>query len=206
MLDSHGGEFPSGPSAAGGGDPASTVELIARAQDGDQHALNLLFERHHGPLRRWAKGRLPVWARDLADTDDLVQETLLATLRRLDAFEARRSGALHAYLRQAVLNRIRDELRRHRRQPEAGGFDEQTEANGDSPIELAIGGEVMDRYERALSTLSADERAAIVGRVEMGYTYEQLAEALGKPSAEAARKAAGRALIRLAERMGRDGV
>ena len=37
----------------------------------------------------------------------------------------------------------------------------------------------------------------------MGYTYQELADVLGKPSSEAARKAAERALIRLAEEMGR---
>ena len=38
---------------------------------------------------------------------------------------------------------------------------------------------------------------------ELGCTYDELAEALGKPSAEAARKTATRALIRLAEEMKR---
>jgi RNA polymerase sigma-70 factor (ECF subfamily) len=204
MSDSdHGDLRPTGADALHGS-VASTVELVALARRGDRHALNLLFERHHAPLRRWASGRLPLWARDLAETDDLVQETLLQTFRRLDAFDARGAGALYAYLRQAVLNRIRDELRRHHRRPGIGELDEQVAAAGDSPIELAIGREVLERYEQALSTLRADERAAIVGRVEMGCTYEELAEALGKPSAEAARKAAARALIRLAERMGRD--
>ena len=39
--------------------------------------------------------------------------------------------------------------------------------------------------------------------MEMGYSYERLAEALDKPSAEAARKATRRALLRLAEEMKR---
>jgi RNA polymerase sigma-70 factor (ECF subfamily) len=182
---------------------SSTVELIARAQHGDRQALNLLFDRHQAPLRRWASGRLPAWARDLADTDDLVQDTLLHTLRRLDAFAAQRSGALFAYLRQAVVNRIRDELRRHRRRPETGQLDENVMAADESPVERAMGRQVTERYERALATLNAGDREAIIARLELGYSYAELAEALGKPSAEAARKAAARALIRLADRMGR---
>jgi DNA-directed RNA polymerase specialized sigma24 family protein len=35
----------------------------------------------------------------------------------------------------------------------------------------------------------------------MGYSYEELAQVLGKPTADAARKAAQRALVRLAEEM-----
>ena len=46
-----------------------------------------------------------------------------------------------------------------------------------------------------------EDREAIIGRVEMGYSYEELAEALGKPTADSARKAARRALVRLAEEM-----
>jgi DNA-directed RNA polymerase specialized sigma24 family protein len=37
----------------------------------------------------------------------------------------------------------------------------------------------------------------------MGFNYEELAEALGKPTPEAARKAAHRALVRLAQEMDR---
>src|SRR5687767_3043620 len=99
-------------------DPESTFRLLERARAGDQGALEHLFTRHLKPLQRWARGRLPGWARDHADTDDLVQDTLLQTFRRLDDFEPRRVGALQAYLRQAVLNRIRNELRRKGRHPD----------------------------------------------------------------------------------------
>src|SRR5262245_12898579 len=90
----------------------STFDLIDRAKAGDQRAIERLFDRHLKPLQRWAKGRLPQWARDLADTEDLVQDVLLQTFKRIDNFEVRRVGALQAYLRQAVVNRVRDELRR----------------------------------------------------------------------------------------------
>jgi RNA polymerase sigma-70 factor (ECF subfamily) len=60
-----------------------------------------------------------------------------------------------------------------------------------------------ERYEAALASLSDDDREAIVARVELGGTYEEVAAALGKPTADAARMAVGRALLRLAEAMGR---
>src|SRR5262245_25419929 len=185
-------------------DLESTVELLARAREGDQRAIDRLFNLHYRPLRRWASGRLPNRARALADTDDLVQETLIQTFKRLDVFEPRRVGALQAYMRQAIINRIRDELRVRGREPEKGEIDDVKAESADSPLALAIGAESVERYERALATLRPDEREAIIGRVEMGYTYPELADALGKPSADAARKAAERALLRLAEAMGRD--
>jgi RNA polymerase sigma-70 factor (ECF subfamily) len=181
----------------------STFQLISRAKLGDQDAIDRLFARHLKPLQRWASGRLPKWARDLADTDDLVQETLLQTFKRIGTFEPRRVGALQAYLRQAVLNRVRDELRRKARRPEAADVDGVEDVAARSPLEEAIGRQAVEDYEEALGRLKPEEREAIIARVEIGYTYEELAEALGKPSAEAARKAARRALLRLAEEMNR---
>jgi RNA polymerase sigma factor (sigma-70 family) len=185
-------------------DPESTFELIDRARRGDQVAMERLFARHLPPLQRWASGRLPKWARDLADTDDLVQDTLLQTFKRIGNFEPRRVGALQAYLRQAVVNRLRDELRRKGRQPESTGLETaMLEAGDDSPLEQAIGRETVERYEEALQRLRPEEREAIILRVEMGYSYEDMAESLGKPTPDAARKAAQRALVRLVEEMKR---
>ncbi|HYN08969.1 MAG TPA: sigma-70 family RNA polymerase sigma factor [Vicinamibacterales bacterium] len=183
----------------------STMRLLDRARGGDREALDRLVSRHLNPLKRWARGRLPRWARDLADTDDLVQDTLLQTFKRIGDFEARGPGALQAYLRQAVVNRVRDELRKKGRRQESTDLDGLEIDAGLSPLEEAIGRESVERYERALATLKEDEREAIVGRVEMGYSYEELADVLGKPSSEAARKAARRALVRLTQEMDRDG-
>jgi RNA polymerase sigma-70 factor (ECF subfamily) len=186
------------------GDLESTFELIERAREGDPQALERLFARHLKPLQRWASGRLPKWARGLADTDDLVQDTLLQTFKRIDVFEPRRVGALQAYLRQAVLNRLRDELRRKGRQGQSVELDGLEVAAEGSPLEEAIGREEVELYERALQRLRPEEREAIIARVELGYSYDELAEALDKPTAEAARKSAQRALVRLAEEMKAD--
>ena len=179
----------------------STFALLERARSGDADALDRLFARHLKPLRRWISGRLPRWARDMADTDDLVQDTLLQTFKRIESFEPRRVGALQAYLRQAVLNRVRDELRRKARRPDSTDLEGVAVAGEGSPLEEAIGREAVENYERALQRLRPEEREAIIARVELGYSYEELAEALGKPSVDAARKAAQRALLRLAEEM-----
>jgi len=181
----------------------STINLLERARQGDAEAIERLFARHLKPLQRWASGRLPKWARDLADTDDLVQDTLLRTFKRMEDFEPRRLGSLQAYLRTAVLNRLRDEIRRKGRQPETTDLD-SLNSDGQSPIEETIGRETVEEYERALGKLKPEEQEAIIGRVEMGYTYEELAQALGKPTPDAARKAAQRALVRLAEEMKRE--
>jgi len=194
-----------GESAGSPGNLESTFSLIDRARAGDSQALEQLFARHRKTLQRWASGRLPRWARDICDTEDLVQETLLQTFKRIGDFEPRGVGALQAYLRQAVLNRIREELRRKGRRPDQTDLDDIEVDAAQSPLEEAIGRQGVERYEQALARLRAEEREAIIARVEMGYSYEELAEALGKPTPDAARKAAQRALIRLAEEMKRGG-
>lgn len=179
----------------------TTADLLARARQGDPEALNDLFARYLPALRRWARGRLPSWTRDLRDTDDLVQETLLQTLRQLDRFEPRHEGALQAYLRQALVNRVRDEVRRVTRKPAGAALDDDHVDPAVSPLEHAIGTEAVGRYEGALQRLTPDERALIVARVEMGNSYQQIAVAHGRPSADAARMAVARALVRLASEM-----
>ena len=180
----------------------STRSLLIRARGGDNDALNDLFARYIPILRRWASGRLPRWARDLVDTPDIVQETLVQTFKKIEGFEDRGEGALQAYLRQAVMNRIRDELRKAQRRPEAVPLDEGRPDPALSPLEEAIGSEAVEWYESALQRLRDEERELIVARVELGMTYSEMAAALGKRSADAARMAVGRALVRLAEEMG----
>jgi RNA polymerase sigma-70 factor (ECF subfamily) len=182
----------------------STVQLIALARQGDRSALDRLFNRHDPAIRRWARGRLPRWARNVSDTDDVVQEALLGTFRRIEDFDARGSGALYAYLRLAVLNRIRDELRREARTPAFVDLDRAIAIDAPSSLQQAIAGERLDCYERALTTLKAEEQEAIIARLEMGYTYQELATSLGKRSSDAARKATQRALARLLEAMDRE--
>jgi RNA polymerase sigma-70 factor, ECF subfamily len=179
----------------------STVVLVERAKAGDRNALDRLFARYLPSLRRWASGRLPQWTRDLMDTDDLVQETVIRAVNRMGQFESRHEGALQACLRQAVLNRIRDEVRRSKRSPIETALDENATDHGTSPLENAIGREALERYETALARLRPEDREAIVARVEMDGSYQEVAVALGKSSADAARMAVSRALLRLAEEM-----
>ena len=178
-----------------------TLDLLTAARAGDAVALERLYARYVPELRRWASGRLPLWARDLNDTHDLVQETVVSVFRRLGRFEYRGEGTLRAYLRTAFMNRLRNEIRRTSVRPPADTLDTGIEDRGVSPIDATIGEETHERYDAALARLRAEERDVIIGRVELGLTYGELAARLGKPSADAARMAVTRALVRLAEEM-----
>lgn len=179
----------------------STASLLRRVSSGDHEARERLVARYLPALRRWAHGRLPAPARDMLDTDDLVQVTLLKALDQVDAFEPRKEGAFLAYLRRVLLNQLRDELRRVRRRPGREELPEELLDRSPSPLEHAIGAESLRAYEAALATLASEQQEALIMRIEMGFTYREVAEALGSPSEDAARMLVARALVRLAEAM-----
>lgn len=174
-----------------------TIELVFRARDGDRLAVEALLQRCLPDLKRWAHGRLPASARGSLDTSDLVQETVLHVLRRLDHFEPRHVGAMQAYLRQSVINRIRDEVRKVTRHPAPGELSGDLVSDDTSPLEVAVRQEAYRRYRTALDGLSSRERAFIVARIEAQWTISEIATHFGIVTPDAARMAIGRALKRL---------
>jgi RNA polymerase sigma factor (sigma-70 family) len=174
----------------------STQNLVHLACTGDERAKCRLMDRCLPPLQRWARGRLPHYARSLADTDDLVQGTLVRTLQRLDAIDVRGTGSFLAYLRQCLLNAVRDEVRRASRWPQ--------HAAGETTLEISAplsDPAAMLDYERALSLLPEPKREAVILRIEFGMTFSEVAAELEMPSADAARMMVSRALIELAGNM-----
>jgi RNA polymerase sigma-70 factor, ECF subfamily len=185
------------------GSVTSSAELLDRARAGDGAALDALVEAYLPRLRRWATGRLPAGARDMLDTDDIVQDTVVAAVRNLDHVEVRGAGALQAYLRRALTNRLTDLYRRQTRRPRAGELDSNLPALGPSPLEEAVGQEVLERYEAGLGRLSVGDRELVILRIELRCGYEEIAASTGKSSAAHARVAVGRAIARLAREMDR---
>lgn len=182
----------------------STVTLLTRIRSGDLAARELLMARFLPVLRGWAHGRLPIRARGLADTDDVVQSTLVSALNHLGDFEYRHDGAFLSYLRQGVLNTIRQEIRRSGRRPAGEAIQDTVTDPGPSVVERVVGRETLERYEAALMRLTPDQRDAAMLRIEFGMSYPEIAEAMGKATADAARKLVVRALAHLAEHLSHD--
>ena len=180
----------------------NTAVLLDRIRAGDSRARDRLLERYLPLLRAWAHGRLPAHARGMADTEDVVQVSLYRALNQLERFEHRHEGAFFAYLRRSVLNAVRQEIRRSVRRPSVPpeAADAAADASA-SLVERAIGREMLECYESALMRLTSEQREAAVLRLEFGLSYPEIAEAMGKPSANAARMLVVRALVPLAEAM-----
>jgi len=186
------------------GSAETSFDLLVRAKRGDNAAMEVLCARYLPRLQRWAHGRLPASSRGMLETVDLAQEVLFRAIERVETFHPRHEGAFQGYVRQILLNRVRDEVRKAQRRPTPTSLeDDAYHAADPSPLELAITRERLAKYEAALERLKDQDREMIIARVEFGFSAAEIAEAFGKPSAAAAQMAVTRALVRLAEEMAR---
>lgn len=173
---------------------STTIELLRDIRDGDRDAEQRLYERFLPSLRRWAHGRMPRALRDISDTDDLVQVTLLRALRHLGEFESSGSGSFLAYLRQILLNEVRAELRKPRRRDDSIDIDSCVSGDGgDSVVENLVGHERLRAYETALGRLERRQQELVVMRLEFGMPHVEIALETGS-TPDAVRVALARAL------------
>ncbi len=183
---------------------AITIELLDRAKQGDAEALSQIMERYAPRLQRWATARLPRYARSMFDTSDLVQDSLARTLQGLDRVEVRGPGGFEAYVRQAILNGIKDQIRRARVRGNPENISDAMVHSAPSPLEEAIGFDLLERFERGMSALGPEDRRLLHLRIELDFDFDEIAAATGRPSRDAARMALQRALARLSKVMGHD--
>jgi RNA polymerase sigma-70 factor, ECF subfamily len=181
-----------------------TQTLVEQAVAGDSAAAEAICARFLPRLVSWATGRLPPHARDLLDTEDIVHEALVRSLAHLPGFSDQR-GSFLVYVQTAIRNQIRDEIRRIRRRPKRHDLDETLPDQQPSQIDQCLSQEDQARYQEALSHLSPDEQELIVSKLELQMTPLELAIHTGRPSPDAARMAAQRAIRKLAAAMGGNG-
>lgn len=182
----------------------TTRMLVEQARAGDERALDRLCARLLPAARRWAKGRLPKGARGMLDTEDIVQETVARMAARVRRIRPDEDHGLYLYLRVALRNRVHDEWRRVHRRPEVRATlpSQVDDDRAAGPETNAALNERQERYEAALETLEPVERAMVVARLEFGLPWREIAEIANKSSEDAARVAVGRAVRKIAERLG----
>jgi RNA polymerase sigma factor (sigma-70 family) len=184
-------------------DVQSTIELTRLARGGDQAAIEALCLRCLKGLSRYAAGRLPGSVRGMLETQDVVQEAVERGMSRLHDFEVRHSGALIAYMRKIFRNLIIDYLRSYARRAPAVALDDRHADRGRSPLQAVLDEEQIELYEAALEGLKPRDAALVTLKIDEQLSYEEIAIELGFPTANAARVAARRALLRLAHEMSR---
>lgn len=183
--------------SAGINDARSDAALVSATQAGDRAALDVLLRRHHDRLYGLCR-RLTGNDTDAADA---CQDALIAIVRGLARFDGRSQFSTWAH--RVATNACLDELRRRRRRPEPGLYEDsgpEAPATGaEAPAASPSGtGSVAERIDldSALRSLSHDFRVAVVLRDQCGLAYEEIAEVVGVPVGTVrSRISRGRALL-----------
>lgn len=144
---------------------ARTLQVIARAKQGDTHAVRHLYSRFAPAVRQYVASLV----HDADTVDDVVQTTFLKVLTKIDRYEAR-DVPFEAWLLRVARNAAYDELRRRRVR------DALPLAEGDG-----IDGVKWERSEvpDALEQLPAAWREVLVLRHVVGLSVTEVAERLG---------------------------
>ena len=192
-------------------DLALTQRELAAAQTGDRTALDALFARYLPRVRAMVAARMGRTVRQLADVDDLVQETLQDALLGLRQIDQGSEGLFAHWLARCVENNVRDRVRRDRAGKRGGGqvrsFADLEQSLSESLFpghDLAVsqvlhGRELEERIEQALLQLGARYREVIVLRARGGLSHAEIAAAMSLPSENTANVLFLRARQRLRE-------
>lgn len=189
------------------------MRLVERAQEGDTDSLNRLLERYLHRVRTIVRTRMGSRLRRWNDSGDVIQQTFIDAVRRLDSFEMRNDAALINWLAKIAENKLRDladnlkaEKRRDdldvsledlgSRSDQAGGFDVPSDAA--APIEVMAENEEQALLEHAMAALDEEYRELILLRDYMGHSWAEVAEQTGGSSSDAVRMRYATARARLA--------
>lgn len=99
------------------------------------------------------------------------------------------------------MNAVREELRRRRTSPATTRLLDTLPSPQASVVEQAIGGQTLEAYERALSRLPENKRMGVMMRIEFEMSFQEIADELEMPSANASRMMVVRAIEDLAGAM-----
>lgn len=154
-------------------------ELIAQVLAGESAAYGLLVERHQRKIYRVAYAIL----RDEAEADAVTQDTFVQAYTSLARFEGR--SELDTWLTRIAINRSRDFLRRRKlisifssRDDDSAPLLEAVDGRPGPEREL-LAHELRAAIERAVETLSSQQKVIFCMRHFEDYSLSEIAEILG---------------------------
>ena len=172
-----------------------THGLVRNARDGDARAIELLYRRYIDRVETWARGRVPLRARDLHDTQSVAHDVLVRSLLGVvDGDEGIRTS-FRAYVRRALRNRLADLGRGTR--PLHAELDADLPENAPSELECLLEREFEAFVRCRIDELPGASRELLVLRFELELGYAELARRLSLESADAARMRVNRVLTQL---------
>jgi len=192
------------------------TDLLRAYRVGDKDAVRAMCDHFEIPLRRIVEAHLdPAVARRVSQSD-IIQETWICAVAKLDSYARNPGIPLFAWLRQIAKERVIDAHRRHRVSQKRSVYREQeiglSDASvnmlvdrladlGPEPSEELLREERRDIVHRALGELKPIYREILVLRFLEKHSLEESAELLGI-GREGAKSRQRRAISLLADQLG----
>jgi RNA polymerase sigma-70 factor (ECF subfamily) len=199
-------------------DSAETCALLDAVRGGDARALENLLGQYRPELRDFIERHFDPRLRARVDPSDVVQETQMEVVRRIEDFLVSQPMPFRLWLRKKAMERLlnlrRDHLTRARRSvareealPDRSSLllARPLLARGPSPSQQVQDRELVERVSRATAQLSAADREILLLRHGEDLPFDEIGCLLGIEPA-AARKRFGRALIRLQNVLRQEGL
>lgn len=190
-----------------------SIDLVKRAQTGDDVALDALIGRYYDRVRRIVRLRLGRNLRRYLDSEDILQGTFIGAVRAFDRFEMRDESSLLHWLSKIAEHQIKDAADYHYAQKRDGRREQSLRVPKPSdttdefafepadeyrpPIDDLVAGERIEAIEEAIAELREDYREVILVRNYEGASWSSVAELMGSPSPDAARMHYARAITEL---------
>ena len=191
-------------------DRRESTALLRRARQGEQDALNALYERVAGRLLGFIRLRLGRSLRTQLESRDILQATFLKSFEHLHQFEQSDTGSLMGWLARIAENEIRDRADYQQRQRRDARLEVPLEtAHADiaaamrSALTEVLHDERAERLEDALESLEPRHREVIILRAFEELSFREIGARLAK-SEDACRMLYARAMAALTMRMAGD--
>jgi len=140
---------------------------------GSSQALARIYEKYVDMLLTLAMGLL----NDTAEAEDVVQDVFVSFAKSANGFTLR--GNLKAYLTTAVVNRVRDRIRRRRSRPTPREVEAPIASEAQGPEEQLVFSEYAGRLSAALDQLPQEQREAIMLRLKAKMKFKDIARLQG---------------------------
>ncbi len=191
-------------------DSTQTDRLLAAVAAGDTGALEELLRLYTPYLKRILQLRISPELSARVDVSDVLQETQMVIVRRIDEFVAKRPASFRVWLRSRALEQLvvqhrrhvtaeRRTVRRERTFNDASSMAIARTLFSETPSKMLQRNEFAEQVRQLIESLNENDREMLALRHAEGLTNNEAAEALGIEPATA-RKRYGRALSRLADK------
>ncbi|UCC68799.1 MAG: sigma-70 family RNA polymerase sigma factor [Armatimonadota bacterium] len=175
-------------------------ELAARARAGEVGAFEALYQMHQAGIYTFIRSQV----REAELAADLTQDTFVRAWESLPRL--RKVGAFRGWLYQIARNLVRDEVKSGRARlemlasavvSEQGAELPEPAAEGERPEDLVVSEEVKGEIWRALESLPAEQREAVVMHHMEGMGMKEIAEVMRvRPGTVMSRLARAREALR----------